>query len=165
MSKVGKKEVVKAEGIKADAEVKDLAIAKAASSVKGTASDKEVPVAKETESAAFKSSAADTDAATVKEADADKQKKKYVKKAAPKSDEKKTAKKPVKDAETVQELYVEFSDSKVLSEEVVARIKEVYKNEGHRISSIKKLQVYMNIDQRKAYYVINDKHEGKFVEF
>ena len=96
-------------------------------------------------------------------------KRKYTKrKTADKKADKSSAKKSKKEAketEYVQEVFIEHNDAQILSESIVNRIKETYKNEGHRISSIKKLQVYINIDQKKAYYVINDKHEGKFVEF
>ena len=67
--------------------------------------------------------------------------------------------------EIVQEVYFEYNGSQILSNELLDRIKEEYKNEGHRISSIKTLRVYINPDDRKAYYVINDKAEGKSVEF
>ena len=75
------------------------------------------------------------------------------------------AKKVAKPVETVQEVYFEYSGGQVLAEDIVGRIKEAYKSEGHRISSIKTLQVYIKPDERKAYYVINDKAEGKFVQF
>ncbi len=101
--------------------------------------------------------------------EAPRKKRKYTKrKTADKKADKSSAKKSKKEAketEYVQEVFIEHNDAQILSESIVNRIKETYKNEGHRISSIKKLQVYINIDQKKAYYVINDKHEGKFVEF
>lgn len=74
-----------------------------------------------------------------------------------------TTKKVVK--ELVEEVYFEYNNEQLLTKEIVDRIKETYKGEGHRISSIKSLRVYINPDERKAYYVINEKAEGKFVEF
>lgn len=74
-------------------------------------------------------------------------------------------KKPVKKVETVQEVYIEYADDQILTEELIDRIKETYKNEGHRIGAIKSLRVYISLEDRKAYYVINDKAEGKFIEF
>ena len=44
------------------------------------------------------------------------------------------------------------------------KIHEAYKNDGHRPNNIRSLQVYVNLEERKAYYVINGKAEGKFVE-
>lgn len=89
--------------------------------------------------------------------------KKTVKKPA----EKKTtrtrrAKKPV---EKVQEVYFEYQDEQIQAESLVARIQEAYKAEGHRVGAIKSLKVYINPVEHKAYYVINDKAEGKFIEF
>lgn len=81
---------------------------------------------------------------------------------AKKTTARKAAKKPV---EKITEVYFEYNGEQILSEELVGRIQEAYKNEGHRISSIKTLRVYINPDERKAYYVINDKAEGKCVEF
>lgn len=93
--------------------------------------------------------------------------KKPAKAAAAKTTKKTTAKKAAvkKPVEKVTEVYFEYNGEQILSEELVGRIQEAYKNEGHRISSIKTLRVYINPDERKAYYVINDKAEGKFVEF
>jgi len=106
------------------------------------------------------------------EAEVPVKKRKYNKKPAAKTPasktaDKTTAKKAKKETkpETVQEVYIEFGKDKISSENIINSIQESYKNEGHRISSIKKLQVYMNIEERKAYYVINDKPEGKYVEF
>lgn len=83
----------------------------------------------------------------------------------PGSVNKTTAKKKAAEKELVQEVYIEYNQDQILTKELVERIQEEYKNEGHRISSIKSLRVYINLDERKAYYVINDKSEGKFVEF
>ncbi len=115
----------------------------------------------------------DSDAKTAKTPEEEPRKKrKYTRRASSKTEDSKTdekaSKKSKKDSklvEKIQEVYIEFQEEKILSEEIIDRIKEAYKNEGHRISSIKKLQVYMNIDARKAYYVINDKPEGKSVDF
>lgn len=87
---------------------------------------------------------------------------KAAEKPVAKTTARKAAKKPV---EKITEVYFEYNGEQILSEELVGRIQEAYKNEGHRISSIKTLRVYINPDERKAYYVINDKAEGKFVEF
>lgn len=65
----------------------------------------------------------------------------------------------------VVENYFEIGEDQVKAEDVRARIEQAYKDAGHRISTIKKLQVYYNFEERRAYYVINDKAEGAFVEF
>ena len=65
---------------------------------------------------------------------------------AKKTTARKAAKKPV---EKITEVYFEYNGEQILSEELVGRIQEAYKNEGHRISSIKTLRVYINPDERK----------------
>ena len=83
-------------------------------------------------------------------------------KPAKKAPAKRQAKKaPV---ENVEEVYVEYNHEQFMTGDIVNRIKETYKGEGHRISSIKSLKVYVDPVQRKAYYVINEKAEGKSID-
>lgn len=89
---------------------------------------------------------------------------KTTKKPAASTAAKKTVK-AKKEEEKIQEVFFEYGGDQILTEDIVERIKNTYKEEGHRISSIKSLRVYINPEERKAYYVINDKAEGKFVEF
>lgn len=116
------------------------------------------------------SNAAQVEAAPKKEEAASTKAAEAKKPVARKNVEKKTAvKKPgrkvQKKAEAVQETFFEYAGEQILAEELVNRIKETYKSEGHRIGAIKSLRVYINPEDRKAYYVINDKAEGKYVEF
>ncbi len=81
-----------------------------------------------------------------------------------------TAKKPgrkpaKKSVEKIQEVFIEFGEEQFQTEKIVEQIHEVYRSEGHRVGAIKSLRVYINPSERKAYYVINDNAEGKFVEF
>ena len=87
------------------------------------------------------------------------------KNAAKKSAPKKPGRRAAKKTETIQEVFFEYAGEQILTEELVNRIKETYKSEGHRVGAIKSLRVYINPEDRKAYYVINDKAEGKYVEF
>lgn len=89
---------------------------------------------------------------------------KATKKSATGSTVKRTPK-AKKEVEKVQEVFFEYEGDQILTEDIVERIKNTYKEEGHRISSIKSLRVYINPEERKAYYVINDKADGKFVGF
>ena len=75
------------------------------------------------------------------------------------------AKKAAKAAEVVVETFFEFEGNQIMAEELVTRIKEAYKAEGHRIGNIKTLRTYINPAERRAYYVINDKVEDKYIEF
>lgn len=74
--------------------------------------------------------------------------------------ETKTATRKPKEPQTVQEVYIEYGEEQLLTERLVERIKEVYKAQGHRVSSIKQLRVYIKISEHKAYYVINEKERG-----
>ena len=88
-----------------------------------------------------------------------------------------TAKKPVNKkkaparktaaAAPTYETFIEFEGAQinVTPETINAKVLEAYKADGHRPGNIKSLQVYMNLNERRAYYVINGKEEGKFVEF
>lgn len=72
---------------------------------------------------------------------------------------KKTAK-----TETTQEVYFEFGHEQILTERLVERIKDKWRNDGHRTSSIKSLRVYIKPEDHRAYYVINEK-DNDFIEF
>ena len=102
--------------------------------------------------------------ATAKKAQAKPAAKKETKKAEPKKATKRTTKKK-EPVEVIQEVYFEYNGEQILSTSLVERVKEAYKNEGHRISSIKSLRLYINPNERRAYYVINDIAEGKFIQF
>lgn len=65
----------------------------------------------------------------------------------------------------VEETYFEFDGFQVSANEINERIKKAYKAEGHRVSSIKSLHIYVNANERRAYYVINNNAEGKYIEF
>lgn len=84
------------------------------------------------------------------------------KKSAAKKPAAKRAKKPV---EKIQEVFVEYNGEQFLTGEIVEKIHEQYRAEGHRVGAIKSLRVYIDPAERRAYYVINDKAEGKFVAF
>ena len=49
-------------------------------------------------------------------------------------------------------------------EAIRVKVEEAYKADGHRPGNIKSMQVYLNLDERRAYYVINGNPENKFVE-
>jgi len=91
--------------------------------------------------------------------------KETVKKAEEKVAEKKTRKPRKKPVEKIQEVFVEFNGEQFKTASIIEKIHEVYKAEGHRVGAIKSLRVYIDPVERKAYYVINDKAEGKYVEF
>ncbi|HAZ90836.1 MAG TPA: hypothetical protein DCX21_02570 [Eubacterium sp.] len=63
------------------------------------------------------------------------------------------------------ESFIEIDGNQFSVNDITEKIKDAYKNEGHRTTAIKSLKIYFNVAERRAYYVINDKPEDKFVEF
>lgn len=55
----------------------------------------------------------------------------------------------------VQNIYVENEDKKISDKEIVAKIKEVWVNEGNKVKDIQSLDIYPKAHENKAYYVIN----------
>lgn len=68
--------------------------------------------------------------------------------------------KAVKETENKNVVYVETAGMQYKVDDVVANVQAAWVAEGHRVSSIKSLNVYINMDERMAYYVINDKNTG-----
>ncbi len=59
----------------------------------------------------------------------------------------------------------EVDGDQIRTDDITDRIYEAYKAEGHRIGNIKTLEIYYNLSERRAYYVINGKAENQSVEF
>ena len=87
-----------------------------------------------------------------------------VKKTAAKRTAAAAAKKaePAKKAESqrVDEVVVQFGGSEWSVDAIKDSAVAAYAAEGHRASSVKKLTLYVKPEDRKAYYVINDKTTG-----
>lgn len=136
-----------------------------------TAAAKAVAAKKEDVKAAVTAKKEAAEPAVKKEEAKPAAKKTVAKKPGRKPAEKKTtAKKPgrkpaKKSVEKIQEVFIEFGGDQFQTEKIVEQIHEVYRSEGHRVGAIKSLRVYIDPSERKAYYVINDNAEGKFVEF
>mgnify|MGYP001074413526 FL=1 len=73
---------------------------------------------------------------------------------------KKTAVKAVKEKVQPKEI-LEFYEHNADLNAVVDRVKSIYVADGHRESSIKSMQVYIKPEENSAYYVINDKINGR----
>lgn len=58
------------------------------------------------------------------------------------------------------EVFVQFAGEEYAVEEVMEKAKAAYIAEGHRASAIKSVRLYIKPEERKAYYVINDKAAG-----
>lgn len=66
-------------------------------------------------------------------------------------------------AEKTESVFVELDGNKFETDDIVARVRAAWVAEGHRAGNIKKLSVYINMNESRAYYVINDKAEGKYI--
>ena len=77
-----------------------------------------------------------------------------VKKAAPK----KTA--PKKAAAPVEIVHVQFAGDEWTVSELVEKAKAAYAAAGGNVSEIKELQLYINPEEHKAYYVVNGEAAG-----
>ena len=128
------------------AEVKKNVVAPAATEVKKEEVKKEAPKAEVKKEAPKK--------AEVKKAEA---KKAPAKKEAPKKAAAKKA--PAKKAEVKETLAVQFAGKDYASDVIVKLVKDAYKATKNK-AAIKTLNVYVNTDDSRAYYVINDEFHG-----
>lgn len=121
---------------------------------KKTTAKKAAEEVKEVKVAAAKEMSVAETAPVVEEAVTEKKpsKKQPEKKASVKNETKKVEKK--------DEVYVQFAGEEYAVEEVMERAKAAYIAEGHRASAIKSVRLYIKPEERKAYYVINDKTAG-----
>ncbi len=105
-------------------------------------------------------------AAPAKEAAVKEEKAPAKKTAAPKKTAPKAAAKTTKTAKTAKEavsqnVYIQFAGKEVKTGELVEQVKAQWTAEGHRVSSIKSLEVYVKPEDNAAYYVVNGKENGK----
>lgn len=63
------------------------------------------------------------------------------------------------------ETYFEFNGMQISSDEMVQRTRAAYLAEGNSIDDVKSVKIYINANERRAYYVINDNAENKYIEF
>ncbi|MGN0345049.1 MAG: DUF6465 family protein [Lachnospiraceae bacterium] len=114
---------------------------------------------------------AETKVAAVKAEKAAPEKKEVAPAKEVKADKKKPGRKPgsktkttkaAKKEEAVTEVYVQYGpNGEAAVDAVVDRIRNEYVAQGHRASSIKSLKVYVKPEERSAYYVINEKVQGR----
>jgi len=65
-----------------------------------------------------------------------------------------------KKVEKKDEVFVQFAGEEFVVEDVMEKAKAAYIAEGHRACAIKSVRLYIKPEERKAYYVINDKAAG-----
>lgn len=138
------------------AEVKKNVVAPAATEVKKEEVKKEAPKAEVKKEAPKKEA---PKKAEVKKAEAKKApaKKEATKKEAPKKAAAKKA--PAKKAEVKETFAVQFAGKDYASDVIVKLVKDAYKATKNK-AAIKTLNVYVNTDDSRAYYVINDEFHG-----
>ena len=138
------------------AEVKKNVVAPAATEVKKEEVKKEAPKAEVKKEAPKKEA---PKKAEVKKAEAKKApaKKEAPKKEAPKKAAAKRA--PAKKAEVKETFAVQFAGKDYASDVIVKLVKDAYKATKNK-AAIKTLNVYVNTDDSRAYYVINDEFHG-----
>ena len=73
----------------------------------------------------------------------------------------KTETAPAKKEVSQPEIFIQYGSGESSVGAVVERIRNEYVEQGHRLSSIKSLKVYLKPEDRSAYYVINDKVAGR----
>lgn len=89
-------------------------------------------------------------------------KKAPAKKTAAKKTTKKGAKRGPKPAsERTVDLHVQYLGKEVAYSDLVNRIKEMWKEQGKRETSLKSLDIYVKPEDFKAYYVINGDITGE----
>lgn len=122
--------------------------------------------------AAVKETAAETKAAVdakveeAKAAVAKEETKEAVKETAKPVKEKKPSRAAKKAAakekeELKPEVFVQYQGKEAIIADVVEKAKGEFVATGHRVSSIKSLQVYLKPEEFAAYYVINQKFAGR----
>ena len=63
------------------------------------------------------------------------------------------------------ETYFEFNGIQINSDEIIKKTREAYLAEGNSLDDVKSVKIYINANERRAYYVVNDQAESKFIEF
>lgn len=71
-----------------------------------------------------------------------------------------TAKKAVKE-ELKAEVFIQYQGQEAVVADAIEKAKAEFVADGHRVSSIKSLQVYLKPEEYAAYYVINQKFAGR----
>lgn len=139
------------------AEVKKNVVAPAATEVKKEEVKKEAPKKEAPKKAEAKKAPAKKEAPKKAEVKKEEVKKAPAKKEAPKKAAAKKA--PAKKAEVKETFAVQFAGKDYASDVIVKLVKDAYKATKNK-AAIKTLNVYVNTDDSRAYYVINDEFHG-----
>ena len=61
-------------------------------------------------------------------------------------------------------LFVEYKEKQIEDKAIIASVKKAWTSEGHKISDIQTMELYVKPEESAVYYVINKTESGK-VEF
>ena len=73
----------------------------------------------------------------------------------------KTAAKKAAKAVPDEKVYIQFAGRETAVGAITDTVKNIWKDGGHRVSSIKSLEIYVKPEESAAYYVINGKETGR----
>ena len=82
------------------------------------------------------------------------------KKAAKAAPAKKAAKAAAPAEEKMEEIIIQYGAMEWKGAELMERAKAAYVAEGHRAAGIKSVSLYVKPEEKKAYYVVNEKTTG-----
>ncbi len=104
----------------------------------------------------------------VEEQNTEKQKKPRVKRNTGKKEEVKdmtvkgsSVKKEAAKKDEEKQIFIQYAGKEVTVATIEERVKKAWEAEGHRASSIKKLDIYIKPEEAAVYYVINGKNAGR----
>mgnify|MGYP005947143731 FL=1 len=97
--------------------------------------------------------------------EAEKEEKKPTAKKAPAKKEEAPAEKAVKKApeKDTAKLFIEFGGNKFAADEIVEKCKAAYKADNSR-KQVRSIEVYVKPEDNKAYYVVNGKADGLYID-
>ena len=97
--------------------------------------------------------------------EAEKEEKKPAAKKAPAKKEEAPAEKAVKKApeKDTAKIFIEFGGNKFAADEIVEKCKAAYKADNSR-KQVRSIEVYVKPEDNKAYYVVNGKADGLYID-
>lgn len=57
-------------------------------------------------------------------------------------------------------IFYQFSNHQIEQQDIIAKIKNQWKEQGNMLKDLKELVIYLKIEENKAYYVINENIKG-----
>ena len=62
-----------------------------------------------------------------------------------------------KETEKSQNIYIEYQGKQIEQQDIINRVKDAWTQSGHRLTSIKTLNIYIKPEDNAVYYVVNGK--------